>query len=398
MFTRSQSPLGPLAQKSLLGRHRATAAEPVVSNVHAAKPEAVDSTPTANVISCEHGIFTSMRSATGEGYRLIATSPGMTVEEKQELTRCFPSHGSLVLGPGITHGLLAYPLSSGRHCIACCCHAGLEQSARGGQRVYTHFVLMDTTFVERMQANPLPVHRFLSNLIQHGGPQLRPPAFLEPLVMPVTSGAKELWLRQTHLGTAFPVKTGPSERLWVGPVLAEMLGGRSVLLAGAFNLWTLLSRLLVGMPRDLRARLSVSVGLRYAPARRSHLILVPALDPSANGFAAEGLQTWSGSQSAPAVDPAIEPWCRLVHRWCEEGAADEVAKLTDGLLASASPALLAKVAGLCEDLYRLEHDPNCNKDELRRSYEKLNPATEQEAELLARLRSLTEPTDASPSV
>ena len=88
-------------------------------------------------VTCNQAIFTSIRSPMGEGYRVVAASPGLRPEEKIEITRRSPSHNSMTCASEDAVGLLAYALPTGRTCVCSCRHAGAEHTARGGQRVWT---------------------------------------------------------------------------------------------------------------------------------------------------------------------------------------------------------------------------------------------------------------------
>ena len=69
------------------------------------------------VVQVERAVFTSMRSPMGEGYRIVAASNGICADERREILRCAPSHGSLCdSSPGAT-GLASFGLDNGRRCI-----------------------------------------------------------------------------------------------------------------------------------------------------------------------------------------------------------------------------------------------------------------------------------------
>src|SRR6185503_20317863 len=99
--------------------------------------------PGCESVTVEHGVFTSIRSHTGEGYRIITATPGIKADERAEITRRCPSHGSFCEESADAVGMSFFTLTTERHFIAIHCHAGVEHTARGGQRVYTHFVVLD---------------------------------------------------------------------------------------------------------------------------------------------------------------------------------------------------------------------------------------------------------------
>ena len=101
-------------------------------------------------LTCDHAIFTSIRTPMGEGYRIVSASRGLRGDEKQAITRFSPSHEGLCIAEKPTtdvagaEGVAFYPLPSGRLCVAASCRAGAEHTGRGGQRVYTYNVVFDT--------------------------------------------------------------------------------------------------------------------------------------------------------------------------------------------------------------------------------------------------------------
>ena len=100
-------------------------------------------------VRCAQAIFTSLRGPTGSGYRLVATSGGLSRDERQQIATRSPSHDALCdPGPEAT-ALSFYPLDSGRLCLAHSCYAGLEGSGRGGRRTYTRAVVIDAPGLAR---------------------------------------------------------------------------------------------------------------------------------------------------------------------------------------------------------------------------------------------------------
>ena len=100
-------------------------------------------------VHADQVIFTSIRSPTGEGYRIGAASPGVRSDEKRMIMQRSPSHASLCDESPTAVACSFYRLSTGRHCVASSRYAGVEHTGRGGQRVYTHLVLLDDEIAAR---------------------------------------------------------------------------------------------------------------------------------------------------------------------------------------------------------------------------------------------------------
>ena len=150
---------------------------------------------SATKYTCDQAIFTSIRTPMGEGYRIIAASLGIRSDEKQTITRHSPSHEGLCLGQtdttrsfGGAQGAAFYPLPSGRFCVALSCPAGAEHTGRGGQRVYTHNVVIRADDWSLLGYNPFNVLRAMA-AAGLTTPQLTPPAVLPALGLSVETSA-----------------------------------------------------------------------------------------------------------------------------------------------------------------------------------------------------------------
>lgn len=237
----------------------------------------------ATTVTCDQAIFTSVRSIMGEGYRIIAASAGVQADEKIEITRRSPSHGGLVSDDPGAVGLEAYALPSGRHCVAYCCHAGCEHTARGGQRVYTHAVVLEQEAWRAMQANPLTIHAALAQYVQSKGPMLKPAARLEKIPLsvivpapcePAAAGddsGSVCTHDNGHVATADIPLTRAAE--CARAAAEELLSGRQLILLDAPNPLGLLEKVLLSIPLDMRDTLDVSAGIKYSPARKIRLVL-----------------------------------------------------------------------------------------------------------------------------
>jgi len=252
-------------------------------------------------ISSQQVIFTSIRSPTGQGYRIIAASPGVKPEEKTEIIQRSPSHGSLCDASERAVGLIAYPLSTGRYCVACCTHAGVEHTARGGLRVYTHVAVLDPADFDAVRADPAHVHAAMLARLREDGPMLTPPPSLEPLTLnimlpfPPAEETQETDENNAGLESANekgsdpilcedalsgePRSSEPALDPFLTGVAADVEAGKRVIVVGATDPMATLRALMEILPFEARRRLSSSVGLTYSPGRRLQLTILPGEGP-----------------------------------------------------------------------------------------------------------------------
>lgn len=330
------------------------------------RPGLTAAVPAADPVLVDQAIFTSVPSPMGEGYRIIAASPGVHVEEKAELTRRAPSHASLSSCDPQATALLAFPLASGRHCVAVTLMAGTEHTARGGLRVYTHFALLTPPAYIRLGANPVRVHAGLIDALGTE-PVLNPNPRLEQLRLPVAppheAGAARF---KTPLPaeTDIPESTqGNTDQADVAAqVCLDLFEGQRVLVVGARDEHDLLSRVLVSLPLAVRRNLAVSAGLKYAPARELKLCLTAHHEGETRRIVrGRNIRLLDVDAVPPRSPSAYDPWLNLTSRWLKAGRTADLERLTTSISRDVSPEALARIATVASavDLAKAPGIPQC---------------------------------------
>lgn len=350
---------------------------------------------TTDLITAEQAVFTSVRSPTGEGYRVIASSPGVRGDEKAEITRRCPSHGALCNeGPGAI-GLLAYPLGSGRYCVGMSFSAGEEHTGRGGCRVYTHLAILDPRTTARFECNPVWMHAALHQAVG-GTPCLVPQLRLDPLVWSMLPSKSGLLFHVPHPTAGLFDEERPAQDLRSKLDMAmhlslSLIRGERVLLTGASDEYGLLQKTLLAMPMKIRRSLAVSVGIRYSPARQLHLCFAAADHAEAQKAVRGQRMRWlDGAKAPPPSITGYESWARVVRRWMESGRETEIERVTTALTGDISPANLDRIANLCADIDALEEADAVRVQDLVAKYARYSPNGEAETNLLRQFRLLAE--------
>ncbi|HEY2826329.1 MAG TPA: hypothetical protein VGJ04_01920, partial [Pirellulales bacterium] len=210
----------------------------------------------------EQAVFTSARTARGDGYQLVARSPGVKDEDERELAVWGPSHGALCMERDEGTSINFHRLSSGSSCVSKTVAAGQEYSGRGGARVYTHFLLVPPDVMARFANNPFAVLRATwakGLLAVHD----RWPENLESFSLVGRSAIVD-----EGLLSQLAEQWGP---LRVAQLVAAAMTPGAKLLAGAGNAETLIGGLLQCFPKECRAEISFTTGLRYSPRRAFRL-------------------------------------------------------------------------------------------------------------------------------
>lgn len=216
-------------------------------------------------LTCDQAIFTSIRTPTGEGYRIIAASRGVKPEEKRTITRFSPSHDALCSSQESQPlGVAFYPLPTERLCVAYSCLAGAEQTGRGGERVYTYNLIFAVEDFPLCGFNPFAVLRAMSKagLCE---PQLQPPTSL-PTVSLELNGA-ELSPAGAELSAAFAAP-------WRGHCLDALLNARTLIVSLPDRWIETMEAMLLGVPGPMRARFSFGAGLKFSVGRCHNLSLI----------------------------------------------------------------------------------------------------------------------------
>jgi hypothetical protein len=340
---------------------------------------------TDRAIACDQAIFTSIRSPMGEGYRVIAATTGVSPDERAEITVKSPSHESLCESASEPVGLSTFLLGSGRRCVAYCCHAGQEHTARGGQRVYTHMVLLDQAAYRQFNSNPVRVHAALGSVITREGPLLKPPQRLERLTLTLPRCGSA----SCKLGPL--PSAAPAAAEWLWGASAELLAEQCLILTGEPQDMAMLEWAVLTLPRCLRERLNASVELKFSPSRGMHLVLMKGADPLLPRQAAgQAIHLYQTSDVPQPPTAAIEPWHKVLRRWWKQGRFVDIVQLTSLTCADAEVDSLARIAGLCEDADSLATGDVETIERIAARYVSLTGQTPAEQSLIERIRDAAE--------
>jgi hypothetical protein len=369
----------PVPRKVILAaRSASSAATPGAAdeNRPAAGATTDPSPPAVQVgerVCCDHVVFTSIRSLTGEGYRVVAASTAVKPEEKTEITQWSPSHGGLGEAGEDAVGLLAYPLRSGRYAVALVRPAGEEHTGRGGQRVLTHTVLLDKSSYRRFDHNPVRVHGALRRAAAHW-PLEAMTGVLDPLALSAGLCA-----------TLPPIFAGAADASRFANLVTALLTGRRWIFSGIRRQLAALEWALQAVPWPARTGLSATVAVRFAPSRPAKLVLLGPDDTQARR-AVQG-QDFQWCDGEPIAAAGYELWLGLVRRWSAEGRFRELSELTGRLADPPQPAILGRLAALCEDFDRRGAADADLRQQIREKYATFAPASDLERELVEQLRA-----------
>jgi len=311
--------------------------------------DAAETTKSDSLV-CDQVIFTSIRTPTGEGYRIIAASKNVRTDEKQVITRLSPSHDSLCdeNAPestnsgafGSIRAAAMYSLPSSRICLAASMLAGDEQTGRGGKRIYTLNLIFSAEDLGAFDFNPFAILRAVATT-EHATPQLKPPQVLPAIE-----------LAPSHIGAFGDAGSlSPNARR---QILSNILLQKECLVPISEGWINCAEAMLLGCPGPLRAKVSFSAGLKYSTTRR-HRLEVLSLDATAKARLA--------SSKMHCIDPANteisseNAWIDFVDRHWNCGDLPTLARRTSRKFKSCVPESLTRVANLYNQIDALESHP-----------------------------------------
>lgn len=341
------------------------------------------------VVAAEQVIFTSVRGATAEGYRIIAAG-GLRPDEKQDITRRSPSHGGLIDADPSALGLLSYPLKSGRHCVGVVRHAGEEHTARGGQRVHTHLAVLEADAFRAFDCDPVEAAAALLEVIGDA-PEIRPAARLELLELSLDTRDSSRLTSGSGGGSGLPKPNELAAGIWgdrrmIAHIVSKLLGGAKLVLHGPPARPDAIQALLLPLPRAAREKIAVSSGVKFAPAREIDLALIhgDALNVQ-RLLRGRDIEFVNCAHGAPLEPSGLEGWIGLMQRGREQSRRAELRRLLADLPASCGADCFDRIVSL----YRvLDSIPSVDRalDQLQESLNAFECDSDAERDLRERVR------------
>jgi hypothetical protein len=253
----------------------------------------------------EQALFTSAQTARGDGYQLVAHSPGLRGDDERELTAWGPSHDSLRDPNPAAVSYNAFPLPSGAYCVSRTSPDGGEYSRRGGFKVLTHYLIVPPAVMTRFGNNALAVIRaaIADGVLDHVSERVRHlPA--------VTLTGKASVVDRTALDRVRS-RLGPQ---MVSAFIEKILGDASVSVVGGPPPETLIAAVLSCFPPECRCQFSFSTGLRFSRRRPFRIIFAPDDPKELKQFIRQsGCVPFDLNRPSDTVAPPEHGWARFVH-------------------------------------------------------------------------------------
>ncbi len=329
-------------------------------------------------VTIDQAIFTSTRSATGEGYSLAGASAGISGGEKTELTQRSPSHDSLSNTSETAVALSSYRLSTtGRYCVVHSKYAGAEQSARG-RRIYSHMVLLDQGHYGQFDNNPVVVHAALVAAVGDL-PILKAPARLEPLVLQATDCGSDHWITERP-------KLQQYNASLVGNILQVLLNRQRLIVLGVREALGLLEWTFLALPVRLAQDVSTTIGLKFSPSRPVQLTFTDQMNSRIRrAIMGQQIEILDTQASHPASETPLSRWVDLIGQWRSRGRFAEISTLTSRMSDKIQATDLQRIAVICGDMDSIRQAKPCTLRNLINKYSAATASSEVESQLTEQL-------------
>jgi hypothetical protein len=231
-------------------------------------------------------------------------------------------------------GAAFYALPGGRYCVALSRHAGAEHTGRGGQRVYTHNLILSDKDLAKCGFNPFAVIRAMEKA---------------PIELPKVASGTAIPAFELTIDDAVVARPGGA----VGHTISSdarsaaldlFLDGKPLVVdvAGDWISWA--EALILAAPVPLRLELSFAAGIKFSTGRGHTLHLIRDEKNAAQGrVSAQGI-AFIGSKTAAAA--AHSQWASMVERHWSAGDLRGLARRTSRFYEDCSMAARERLAEL----------------------------------------------------
>lgn len=318
---------------------------PDSSRLTVASPEPASSRPNSAAVICDQAIFTCIRSAMGQGYRIVASSPGLQRSETAEIVAHAPSGDGLCDASPKAVGVAFVPLSSGRFAVLHSVYAGKEPTGRGGQRTYTRAFVVAAEGLQRLHNNPFDLLR-AAEAAGATGVDLTPGKNLPQLAL--ANGPPTATL---CLGTAMD-QVGDG---WLGHFVELLLNNETLIVSAGGDPLALTEAAVLATPAPFRPSISFSAGIRFSVARISRFNVI-GHDGTRAQQAVRGRKLAFADVTTAHTPPRPpgHPWVLAVQRFLTTHRTDRLIALSSERFGDADAGEVERIGNACLDLDNIE--------------------------------------------
>jgi hypothetical protein len=218
----------------------------------------------------EQAVYTSARTTRGEGYHLVARSPGISDADVRALSTWSPSHDGLLPDVPEKRSINFFALPSGLFCISRSMIDGEDYSQRGAPRLVTNLLVVEPDVMARFSYDPFALLRAveLSGRLATGDTAGN--SHLAPIALVGRSKA----VNQSQLGDLL-AEIGAAR---IGIAIESLLACRPLAIRASVSTEKLIAGIWKCLPIECRGEFSFSTGLQYSPRRPFDLLALPS-DP-----------------------------------------------------------------------------------------------------------------------
>jgi len=259
----------------------------------------------------EQAVFTSAETDRAAGYQVVATSPGVSEADAQELAVWGPSHDALLESSPNAVSYNFHPLASGSYCVSRTAPAGWEYSGRGGVRVYTQCLIVAPATLARFANNPFAL---LRAALAAGSLRLHDevPKRLVPLRLAGRGAVVD-----SALLARLSTNPGPD---WLASLVQAALTSPAVAVVGGPPAEHAIAGLINCLPPVCRPQFSFSTGLKFSLRRPFRAVALSGnREEQRRVQRLYNVAVLDFSGPLPAEFAPVESWARFIQRVLKSG-------------------------------------------------------------------------------
>lgn len=215
----------------------------------------------------EQAVYTSARTTRGEGYHLVARSPGISEADARAISTWSPSHDGLLPDVPEKRSINFFTLPSRLFCVSRSLIDGEDYSLRGAPRLVTNLLVVEPDVMARFSFDPFALLR----AVELSGRLAKGDLADDPHLAPIALVGRSKAVNQSQLGELL----GEIGAARIGIAIESLLAGRPLAIRASVSTEKLFAGIWQCLPIECRGEFSFSTGLQYSLRRPFDLLALP---------------------------------------------------------------------------------------------------------------------------
>jgi hypothetical protein len=174
-------------------------------------------------------------------------------------------------------------------------------------------------------------------------------------------------------------------------ITSELMTDQKLVVCGAKRPFAALEWALMLLPASMRAKVSLSAGLRLSTSRPVHIAWVdPDNGEMVRALAGQAIDMLDLRNPPPSVEPSPREWFLLLRRWWIERRWDEICLLTNSITSKVAAPDLVRFSTICQAIDDAAVADTERLAQYHTTWQRLKPGSDVERELIDKLGQVIE--------